>query len=114
MTSLGFVRETFDAIVAGTVKAVVDAHNNLAEGSLSIGTTEVSTVSALVVCLLKNHFQLLDANINRSPSAYLANPEDERARYAYDQDKEMTLIKFKSSNGNDKGFLSFFPVRNSL
>jgi len=45
LTSLGFVRETFDAIVTGTVKAAVEAHNSLAEGSLSYGTTDVSICS---------------------------------------------------------------------
>lgn len=92
LTSLGFVRETFDAIVTGSVKAAVDAHNSLAAGSLSFGTTDI-----------------LQGNINRSPSAYLANPAEERAKYAYDQDKTMTLIKFTGSSG-DRGFLSFFPV----
>jgi neutral ceramidase len=53
----------------------------------------------------------VDGNINRSPSAYLANPADERAKYQYDQDKTMTLVKFSGANGAaDKGFLSFFPV----
>lgn len=93
LTSLGFVRETFDAIVTGTVKAVVDAHNSMAEGSLSLGTTDI-----------------LNANINRSPSAYLANPADERAKYQYDQDKTMTLVKFTGSNGVARGFMNFFPV----
>lgn len=44
ITSLGFVKETYDAIVKGTVKAIVDAHNNLSPGSLSFGTTEVRHV----------------------------------------------------------------------
>ena len=39
-----------------------------------------------------NSGELLDANINRSPSAYLANPEGERKRYKHDTDKEMTLL----------------------
>ena len=29
-----------------------------------------------------------------SPSAYLNNPPEERARYKYDVDKDMTLLKF--------------------
>lgn len=35
-----------------------------------------------------------NAGINRSPSAYLLNPPEERARYADNVDKEMTLLKF--------------------
>ena len=64
ITALGYVKETADAIVQGTVRAVVQAHNSLAEGKLSLGNTSV-----------------VDGNINRSPVAYLANPADERAEY---------------------------------
>ncbi|KAG9040690.1 hypothetical protein FS842_002890 [Serendipita sp. 407] len=46
LTSLGFVRETFDAIVTGTVKAVQDAHNSLATGSLEFGTTDPALPSS--------------------------------------------------------------------
>ena len=62
ITALGYVKETADAIVQGTVRAVVQAHNSLAEGKLSLGNTSV-----------------VDGNTNRSPSAYLANPAEERA-----------------------------------
>ena len=93
VTSLGYVKQTADAIVAGTVLAVQRAHDSLAPGSLSLGNTTV-----------------VDGNINRSPSAYLANPEEERARYEYDVDKEMTLVRFDDVRGNARGFLSFFPV----
>ena len=93
LTALGYVKETADAIVAGTVLAVQRAHNNLAPGSLSLGNTSI-----------------VDGNINRSPSAYLANPADERARYQYDQDKDLTLLRFDDASGNARGFLSFFAV----
>ncbi|QRV84242.1 hypothetical protein RhiJN_12258 [Ceratobasidium sp. AG-Ba] len=93
LTSLGFVKQTYDAIVNGTVLAVQRAHESLALGTLSVGNVTV-----------------LDTNINRSPFAYEANPASERAKYQYDQDKELHLLKFKSSNGTDRGFLSFFPV----
>lgn len=79
--------------MTGTVLAVKKAHENLALGRLSLGNTTV-----------------LNANINRSPSAYLANPAEERARYQYDQDKDMTLLRFDDASGNARGFLSFFPV----
>lgn len=93
ITSLGYVKETADAIVAGTVKAVLMAHDNLALGTLSVGNTSV-----------------VDGNRNRSPSAYLANPEEERALYEYDQDKDLSLLKFDDADGNARGFLSFFAV----
>jgi hypothetical protein len=30
--------------------------------------------------------------------------------YPYDQDKELTLLRFDDENGNARGFLSFFAV----
>ncbi|KAK7471947.1 hypothetical protein VKT23_000053 [Stygiomarasmius scandens] len=93
ITSLGYVKQTADAIVSGTVLAVRRAHQNLAPGSLSLGNTTI-----------------LNANINRSPSAYLANPAEERARYEFDQDKDMTLLRFDDSTGSARGLLSFFAV----
>ncbi|KAI0035589.1 Neutral/alkaline nonlysosomal ceramidase [Vararia minispora EC-137] len=93
ITSLGYVKQTADAIVAGTVRAVVQAHNSLAEGRLGLGNITV-----------------VDGNINRSPSAYLANPAAERAMYEYDQDKELTLLKFEDMSSNARGFLSFYAV----
>ncbi|KAL5638356.1 hypothetical protein ACGC1H_005139 [Rhizoctonia solani] len=93
LTSLGFVKQTYDAIVNGTVLAVQRAHDSLALGTLFLGNTTI-----------------LDTNINRSPFAYEANPAEERARYKFDQDKEFHLLKFKGENGTDRGFLSFFAV----
>ncbi|KAJ6544353.1 Neutral/alkaline nonlysosomal ceramidase [Mycena capillaripes] len=91
LTALGFVKQTYDAIVAGVVLAIDRAHTSLAPGSLTLGNTTV-----------------VGGNINRSPTAYLANPADERALYVSeggDQDKIMSLLSFGS-----RGFLSFFPV----
>lgn len=48
ITSLGFVKETHNAIVEGTVKAIVDAHNGLSPGTLNFGTTEVRHVETAV------------------------------------------------------------------
>ncbi|KAK2463027.1 hypothetical protein APHAL10511_004682 [Amanita phalloides] len=93
ITSLGYINQTADAIIKGSVLAVQRAHKNLALGTLSVGNTTIS-----------------NANINRSPSAYLANPAAERARYAHDQDKDMTLLRFDDMDGTPRGFLSFFAV----
>lgn len=48
ITSLGFVKETYDSIVEGTVKAIVHAHNTLSPGSLAFGTTEVRHVETVI------------------------------------------------------------------
>ncbi|GLJ24015.1 hypothetical protein SUGI_0457480 [Cryptomeria japonica] len=77
VTSLGFVRQSFDVIVDGIEKSIVQAHENLRPGSVFF-----------------NKGELLDTGINRSPSAYLNNPSNERARYKYNVDTDMTLLKF--------------------
>ena len=43
--------------------------------------------------------ELLHANANRSPTAYLANPPEERARYAHSTDKTMSLLKLLDAQG---------------
>lgn len=93
LTSLGFVKESSDAIIQGTVLAVKRAHNSLKPGTLGLGNTTI-----------------LYANTNRSPSAYLANPASERARYEFNQDKDMSLLRFNDASGAARGFLSFFAV----
>lgn len=93
VTSLGYVNETAAAIVSGTLKAIADAHNSLVPGNIKLGNTT-----------------LLNANRNRSPSAYLANPEWERAMYEENQDTTVTVLGFENGNGDAMGLLSFFPV----
>lgn len=93
ITSRGYVRETAEAIVQGTVLAVQRAHANLAPGSLGLGNVTIT-----------------DANGNRSPSAYLANPPEERAQYDDNHDTALTLLRFVDANGAGIGFLNFFPV----
>ncbi|KAJ7802418.1 Neutral/alkaline nonlysosomal ceramidase [Mycena olivaceomarginata] len=91
VTSLGFVPQTYNAIVQGVVLAIDRAHASLAPGTLSVGNTSVT-----------------GGNLNRSPTAYLANPAAERALYVNeggDQDKIMSVLNF-----GPRGFLSFFPV----
>lgn len=93
VTSLGFVKISLDALVNGIVESIVIAHNNLTPGNLLI-----------------NQGQLYDANINRSPSAYLNNPAEERAKYNYDTDKEMVLVKMVDANGGDLAMVNWFAV----
>lgn len=77
VTSLGFVRQSFDVIVDGIEKSIIQAHESLRPGSIFV-----------------NNGELLDVGVNRSPSAYLNNPAAERSRHKYNVDKEMTLLKF--------------------
>jgi neutral ceramidase len=93
LTTFGFIPENFEAIVEGIVQSIVRAHENLGEGTLRMAAGE-----------------LLEASINRSPGAYLLNPAEERARYAHDTDKRMTLVRFTQSGGRELGLINWFPV----
>ncbi|KAF8406678.1 hypothetical protein HHK36_008769 [Tetracentron sinense] len=94
ITSLGFVQQSFDAIVIAIEQSIVQAHNNLKPGSIFINQGDVE-----------------NAGINRSPSAYLFNPAEERARYPNDVDTQMTLLKFvNGENGKNIGAFSWFAT----
>lgn len=93
ITSKGFNKQSYQAIVDGATLSIKRAHQNLTPGRLSAGSIKVK-----------------DANINRSLYAYLANPKEERARYEDDVDKEMVMLKFKDARGENLGILTWFPV----
>uniref|UniRef100_A0A7N0U3X2 Neutral ceramidase n=1 Tax=Kalanchoe fedtschenkoi TaxID=63787 RepID=A0A7N0U3X2_KALFE len=93
VTSLGFVRQSFDALVDGIEKSIIQAHQNLRPGSIYV-----------------NKGELLDAGVNRSPSAYLNNPAEERSKYKYDVDKEMTLLKFIDDEWGPVGSFNWFAT----
>ena len=96
ITSKGFNKDSYRAIVEGAVNSIKIAHGNLAPGHLSIGTTEIE-----------------DASASRSPYAYLQNSEEERARYDNDVDKTLTLLRFThttDSGDKDIGVLNWFAA----
>ncbi|KAG9157160.1 hypothetical protein Leryth_004840 [Lithospermum erythrorhizon] len=93
VTSLGFVRQSFDALVDGIEQSIIRAHDNLHPGSIFI-----------------NKGEILDAGVNRSPSAYLNNPATERGKYKYDVDKEMTLLKFVDNEWGPIGSFNWFAT----
>jgi neutral ceramidase len=94
ITSLGFDKQSYQAIVDGALLSIKRAHEGLSLGTLSAGSAKIT-----------------DTNINRSLFAYLANPESERARYGDDVDKTMTLLKFtRASDSKSLGVLTWFPV----
>jgi hypothetical protein len=78
ITSLGFVHETMDAFVEGIAQSITKAYQHLQLGSIQAARGK-----------------LWNANINRSPSAYLLNPTEERELYTGDgnTDKDMLLLK---------------------
>jgi neutral ceramidase len=93
IVSQGFTKQTFDAVVNGIVLSVDRAHGNMTAGQI-----------------LWNEGQLLNASINRSPTAYLNNTKDERDRYEHDTDKNMYLMKFVSMTGQPLGLITWFAV----
>ncbi|KAI0206871.1 Neutral/alkaline nonlysosomal ceramidase [Astrocystis sublimbata] len=100
ITSKGFDQQSYRAIVDGALLSIKKAHESLTLGRLSVGTTKV-----------------FGANINRSLFAYIANPEEERARYNISSDddgsveKDLTLLKFqRASDGKNIGVLTWFPT----
>ncbi|KJZ78215.1 hypothetical protein HIM_02253 [Hirsutella minnesotensis 3608] len=100
ITSKGFDRQSYRAIVEGCILSIRRAHESLEPGSLTVGSGKI-----------------LRAGINRSLFAYLANPAEERARYnvsAEDDgsvETDMTLLKFqRASDGKNIGVLTWFPT----
>lgn len=77
-----FFQEHFDAIAGGIVNSIVQAHEDLQPGSIYIDAGEVEGAGA-----------------NRSMTAYLNNPEEERARYDGPTDTTLTLLKFVDASG---------------
>ncbi|KAL0274590.1 UNVERIFIED_CONTAM: hypothetical protein PYX00_002688 [Menopon gallinae] len=93
LTILGFSHETYDALVSGIVQSIKNAHNNMQKGKIFLGTG-----------------RLRNASVNRSPTAYLENPEEERSRYESNVDTEMVQLKFVSGSGSPLGVINWFPV----
>ena len=63
IASFGFVKENFNGVVDGIVEAVSRAHEKMTDARVYLSKGRLD-----------------DSSINRSPSAYLANPAAERAR----------------------------------
>ena len=94
ITSKGFNKQSYQAIVQGALFSIKRAHESLQHGYLSVGAIDIE-----------------DANVNRSPFAYLANPTSERARYEHDVDKTLTMLLFQGAeDGKSFGALTWFPV----
>jgi neutral ceramidase len=99
ITSKGFDKQSYQAIVDGALLSIQRAHESLQPGYLTAGTTKV-----------------FGANINRSLYAYLANPESERDRYNSSTEddgsveKDLTLLRFQAFDGKNIGVLTWFPT----
>lgn len=90
----GFDHQSYQAIVDGALLSVKRAHESIRPGRLSFGSIDLE-----------------DANANRSPWSYEANPEEERAKYKANVDKFMTMLRFdRESDNKTTAVLTFFPV----
>ncbi|PWY76277.1 neutral/alkaline nonlysosomal ceramidase [Aspergillus heteromorphus CBS 117.55] len=90
----GFDKESYQALVDGVILSIKRAHESLAPGRLSFGSIDLE-----------------DANVNRSPYAYDANPAEEKTRYSANVDKALTLLRFdRQSDNKTTAVLTFFPV----
>lgn len=93
VTSQGFIRQSYDAILNGIMRSVKMAHYNMQPGYL-----------------FTNEGDLTDASINRSPTSYLSNPPEERAKYPSNVDTKMVLLKFTDLNRKPIGMINWFAV----
>ncbi|GBN87486.1 Neutral ceramidase, partial [Araneus ventricosus] len=91
--SQGFIRQTFFSLVKGIVKSVERAHDHMQPGHIYWNAGEV-----------------YNASINRSPTAYENNPEEEKNRYEENVDRTMFLLKFTDIHEKPLGMINWFAV----
>ncbi|KAI3487619.1 hypothetical protein L1887_48400 [Cichorium endivia] len=110
LTSKGVILQNFDAIVEGTVRAALRAHDDYQARSERI-------TQGAGVRLSYGKTRLEDAHIQRSRYAYEQNPQHERDLYNdEDQDHDFSLLKFEDLSLEDEqhasaaGFLSWYAV----
>ncbi|GAA0794250.1 neutral/alkaline ceramidase [Spirilliplanes yamanashiensis] len=92
LTTLGFEKRTFEAIVAGIVRSVRAADADLAPGAVKIAAGT-----------------LAGANVNRSLPAFQRNSAADRARFPGAVDNRMTVLRFEQA-GTPVGMMSWFPT----
>ena len=92
LTTLGFIPENYEAAVEGIFQSIVQAHN------------------AVVPAVVKMAIGQCDGcNINRSPSAYLLDPD--AGQYANNTDHDMTVLRIEdATTGAELGMINFFAV----
>lgn len=110
LTSKGVILQNFDAIVDGTVRAAIRAHEDYVARQTRLvqgGSTRLSFGKT----------RLTDAHIQRSRYAYEQNPQEERDLYNdEDQDHDFSLLKFEEvgpdadEEASSAGFLSWYAV----
>jgi len=93
ITIMGFIKENFDVIVNGIYQSIVNAHNNMEPGHITV-----------------NRGQLDGVSVNRSLDAYNNNPSSELQNYTDDVDKTMTSLNFINMAGQPIGTVNWFAL----
>lgn len=92
LTTTGFHRRTFDAVVDGIVESAERAHADLAPAELTL-----------------THGELRDASANRSRAAFDRNPGDIRAHFPDAIDPQTSLLRIERS-GRAVGAVNWFAT----
>jgi neutral ceramidase len=109
----GFVRESFGNLVDGIVSVspgLGRMRMNRIKFELEFQSIQKAHENMVPAQIYLSSGELLNASINRSPSAYQNNPPEERAKYTYDTDKLMTQLKFVAKDGTPLGLINWFAV----
>lgn len=93
LSILGLQQQTLDAVTNGIVESVVEAHEDLKPGSISLGRGE-----------------LTNASVNRSRTAFDRNPD--KGFFPQGIDPAMTVLRFRQGT-NDVGAISWFATHNT-
>eukprot|EP01080_Neovahlkampfia_damariscottae_P003290 gene3290-5731_t len=94
LMSLGHYKPNLNKIVKGIVESIKKAHESIKPGYIKIGEDK-----------------LRRSNINRSPTAYDANPKEERDRYPDGNTNDnMTVLRLEDVEGKELGSINYFSV----
>lgn len=109
ISSLGFDKHYFHAIVDAIVTSIVQAHKNLSQGGrilINTGSLFNSNIKYARVIFANNCY------VSRSPTSYMLNPEQEQKEYEQqgNTDKTMTVLRFENENGKELGMMCWFAV----
>ena len=92
--SLGFIEQTFKAMVDGIARSIVMANKNIRPAKIFYTEGNID-----------------NANINRSPTSYLENPIEERNMYEHDTDHGVHQMNiFHSDTNEPMGVINWFAV----
>ncbi|MDR6593707.1 neutral/alkaline ceramidase [Saccharothrix longispora] len=95
LSVLGLQKQTLDAIADGITESVVEAHEDLRPGTITLGRG-----------------QLTDASVNRSRTAFDRNPAADKAHFPNAVDPSMTVLRFRQG-ATDVGAISWFATHNT-